>query len=62
MMTFEQASKHLEDSIDEDTGLNGPGRLLLWVPYDDEVVLDGSFTIEDLEAIAVYVRHLNAGS
>lgn len=55
-MDKEHAQRVLEDSIDE-KGLYNLGWYLAWRKGDHEATLDGSFTAEDLEAIAWVMRN-----
>lgn len=60
-MTYEQACDHLKDIISqEDGGLRSLGWYLDYEPGENKACLDGDFEIEDLEAIAVYMRHSQA--
>lgn len=58
-MTLEQAKDILKDNIEADGGLDNLGWYLCWEPGSDVVTLDGEFTLQELEAISLYVRHVN---
>jgi hypothetical protein len=57
-MSPEDAEKHLTKmgAVSEDGGLYNLGWYLGWSPGDDEVTLDGKFTVKDLLAIATYIQ------
>ena len=55
-MDEEKARKLLGDSIKED-GLYSLGWYLGWTHGDADATLDGSFTADDLEAIAWWMRN-----
>ena len=56
-MTYDEAKALLQSNIDEDGGLDSgdTGEYLYW-RRGQMVDLDGQFTIQLLEAIAVYVK------
>jgi hypothetical protein len=47
---------HLADHIDDEGGLYDVGWYLRFTPGRSDATLDGQFTADDLEAIAVYMR------
>lgn len=55
-MTLSQAKEILADSIKENGDLYNLGSYLAWYPKMDKVCLDGDFSLEELEAIVVYIR------
>lgn len=55
-MTFDEAKAHLKKVIDGD-GLYDASWYLYFSPINDQATLDGYFSAEDLEAIAVFMRH-----
>lgn len=56
-MTLDEARQHLAGSIDSRDGrLFSLGWYLSWFPGDEYACLDGDFTADDLEAIAVNMR------
>ena len=55
-MTLAQATEHLKDELQPDGGLYSVGWYLGWPVNDSTAILDGDFTADDLEAIAVYMR------
>ena len=59
-MTLDEAKKILADEILSDEGLGGENFFTDWAPKPDGNVLciDGHLAIEKLEAIVVYVRHI----
>lgn len=59
-MTFEQAKEKLKDWIlPKDGGLFSLGTYISWTPGED-AVLDGRFTLEELEAIVIYMKEFIA--
>lgn len=57
-MSEEKAKEVLGESIVE-FGLNSLGWYLSWEKGDEEATLDGRFTVEQLEAIAWWMRNKN---
>ncbi len=56
-MTFAEAREHLKGVIySDDGGLYHLGWYVNWSPRDLLATLDGEFSADDLEAIAVYMR------
>ncbi len=55
-MEYEEAKKRLSAYITKDGGLFDLGWYLAWDHGRGEATLDGSFTAEDLMAIAVYMQ------
>lgn len=55
-MTLDEAKLILKDSISEDNGLYNLDWYLGYNPGKDWATLDGAFTADALEAIAVYMR------
>lgn len=56
-MSVEAAKKRLKAFIQKDGGLYDLGWYLSYTPgSNDTATLDGYFTADDLEAIAVYMR------
>ena len=55
-MTPERAKEILGDTVREDGSLYNLGWYVSWNKTRKRVVLDGEFGIEDLEAIAQYLR------
>lgn len=56
-MTVEEAQRILGDWIQSDGGLYCLGQYVAWTPPNDSVTLDSAFTADELEAIAVWMRH-----
>ncbi len=56
MMTLPEAEAYLADDIEPDGGLFSLGRYLAFTPRCDEITLDGRFTLQDLQAIVVYME------
>ena len=56
-MTYDEAKALLQSNIDEDGGLGSgdSGEYLYW-QRGQEVDIDGHFTVQQLEAIVVYVK------
>jgi len=59
-MTLDEAKEHLSDCTASDGRLYSLGWYLSWDVGDLCAVLDGEFTPNDLEAIAIYMRALNS--
>ena len=57
-MTFDEAKTILGDSVRPDGGLFNGGWYLAWPGAEgiESATLDGRFTADELEAIAVYMR------
>jgi len=55
-MTFEEAKEYLGEDIQQDGGLSNICNYLDWSPGHEEAVLDGSFTAQELESIAAYMK------
>ena len=55
-MTQQQAADILGDWIDSRGGICGRGEYALWTPAESEICLDGQFTADQLEAMAVVMR------
>ncbi len=55
-MTIDQAKIILNEFIQEDGDLFSGSKYISWSLGENEVTLDDSFTIEELEAIVVYIR------
>lgn len=62
MMTFEAAKAVLGTDVQPDGGLYNLGHYLSWSVGDDSIVLDCRFTMEELEAILVYVKTMSGVS
>ena len=45
------------DAVSIDNGLHSLGWYLSWKPREDDALLDGSFTVEELEAIVWWMKH-----
>lgn len=56
-MTYEEAKALLGDAIKPDGSFYSLGYYGLWSPGDDTATLDGEFTADELEAVAVVMRH-----
>jgi len=56
-MDINRAKEILKDSIKEDGGLYSLGAYLAYDFGDDVATLDGSFDLENLEAIVCYMRN-----
>ena len=56
MMTLEQAREILGEEIRKDNSLLNEGGYLNWPCGDARANLDGDFTADELEAIAVWMR------
>lgn len=56
-MTLEEAKKILKDQIEE-SGLYGSINYIDWTKGDKKITLDGHFTSEQLEAMAVYMKEI----
>ena len=56
-MNEESARTILGDMIQEDNSLFCLGHYISWTVGDSEVVLDSSFSLEDVEAIAWWIRN-----
>lgn len=50
----------LKDCVRHDGGLYSPGWFLNWQVGDQKATLDGEFTVDELEAIALHMRRENA--
>ncbi len=59
-MDVAAAKKHLADALTENGGLDDVSRYLSYAPGNDTATLDGQFTADDLEAIAVVMRSSEA--
>jgi hypothetical protein len=57
VLTLEEATAHLKSFVTDDGGLFSLGWYLAWSSDRKEATLDGRFEADDLEAIAVYMRH-----
>lgn len=55
-MDIEKAKAHLAEIITENGGLEDPVNYLSYTPGAGSASLDGEFTAEDLEAIAIFMR------
>jgi hypothetical protein len=57
-MSFDEAREYLKtkEAVSEDGGLYNLGWYLGWNPGDKEATLDGTFTADDLIAIAVFMK------
>ena len=55
-MDSAQATQILQSSVASDGGLYNVGWYLAWSPGNATATLDGTFTADDLEAIAWWVR------
>lgn len=55
-MTPQQASEILGDWVDSHGGICGRGEYALWARGESEICLDGRFTADQLEAMAVAMR------
>lgn len=56
-MNEEQAWKLLQGCIEDDNGLHSLGWYLGWDVEDDNAVLDGDFTADELSAIAWWMKN-----
>ena len=56
-MDEKQARKILEDEIESNGELYSLGRYIAWSINDAKATLDGSFTANDLEAIAWWMKN-----
>ena len=58
-MTFEEAKKILiiRDAIDSDGTLYSLGWYVCWNGGEKSITLDGHFSVEELEAIVVYIQY-----
>jgi hypothetical protein len=56
----EKARQVLAEAIDHDGGLYSLGWYISWSPGGDEICLDGSFSVEDLEAIIWWIKNKKA--
>ena len=57
MMDEIEARKILGESIDPTGDLYDLGRYMSWEIGDDNIVLDGRFTVKELQAIAWWMEH-----
>lgn len=55
-MTFDEAKAYLGDTVTHAGNLYELGWYLAWNKTEGFAVLDGEFSADDLEAIAVYMR------
>jgi hypothetical protein len=55
VMTLEEAKEHLRHFL-VDNGIIGSGEYIEYYNEQAFAILDGEFTADDLEAIAVYMR------
>lgn len=55
-MDIEKAEIHLAKQLTEDGGLDDASWYLHYLAGNEQATLDGSFTAEDLEAIAAVMR------
>lgn len=55
-MTLEQSYAILKDFIQDNGVLFDVRKYLSWYVGDETATLDGSFTADELEAIAIYMR------
>lgn len=62
MVFLEDALEHLKGVIQENNDLYSLGWYLFYGFGDKKATLDGEFTADDLEAIAVYMRAAAGGS
>lgn len=60
MMTPEQVRHHLTGAMQEDGSLHSTGWYLSWHPTNLTATLDGGFTADQLEAIALWMREHQA--
>ena len=57
-MTYQEACEKLSNEIDKKTGdLYNSNWYLSYNKGDRDAILDGEFNADDLEAIAVFIRH-----
>lgn len=56
-MNEEKAREILKDNIKNDSGLYGAWDYIDWTPGDSKIILDGSFTVADLEAMAWWMKN-----
>lgn len=57
-MNLEKVKQILGDDVVKDAGLYSLGGYIGWTVGDKEIVLDGEFTADELEAILWCMRHL----
>lgn len=57
-MTLAEAQEHLAGVVETTHGLYSPGWYLAWDVGNEKAILDGEFSADDLEAIAVYMRNV----
>ena len=55
-MTLEQATEILKEAIEEDGGLHSLGHYMAYWSGKDTIVLDDRFSLEELEAIVVWMK------
>jgi len=58
-MTFDEAKIALAGDIQEDGHLYNLGHYMYWRKGDTMITLDCEFSIDELEAIVVYVKEMN---
>ncbi|HEX8310704.1 MAG TPA: hypothetical protein VF614_05260 [Chthoniobacteraceae bacterium] len=58
-MNEQKAKEILGGMIGEDGSLKATGEFISWEPGESSVTLDGHFTVEELEAIAWWMRNQN---
>jgi len=56
-MNEDKAKKILQNAITEEDGLFDIGGYIAWHQGDEELVLDGEFTLEELEAICWWIKN-----
>lgn len=55
-MTLEKVKEILKDSINSNDGLHNLRHYIDWDSRDNYITLDSTFTIEELEAIIIYMK------
>jgi len=53
----DRAREILKNYIEPDSGLYSLGHYMAWTPGDDIITLDCKFDVEELEAIAWWIRN-----
>lgn len=58
-MNLEEAKKILDDTVQPNGDLYCPGHYISWHIGDKDICLDCNFSVDELEAIVVYMRANN---